>query len=300
MLASLLGAGGRLTAELERLRREYLTHEDLIAAGKCKAGEQHEHLNRYCNLFPLDASRVVLSDGAYINASHIVLTGIETEATAERGFIAAQGPMHPDWHGPDTLPTFWQCVWEQRVNTIVCLATPQPGFTGFAQYWPDAGTSAAYGRWQVRCAATSTAGDQQMVRRELWVSDGDGGERRVQMIQTLCWPNYGVPEQTMPIRQLLRACRDARDEWGGTTLVHCSGGVGRSGTFLAAYAALASTGWRGEAAERPAGGPARLGADFSLLPIVRELRRQRHPMMVEGHEQYLFAYAVVADELGYS
>ena len=97
----------------------------------------------------------------------------------------------------------------------------------------------------------------------------------------------------MPIRRLLRACRDARDEWGGTTLVHCSGGVGRSGTFLAAYAALASTAWRGEA-------PARLGADFSLLPIVRELRRQRHPMMVEGHEQYLFAYAVVADELGYS
>ena len=70
--------------------------------------------------------------------------------------------------------------------------------------------------------------------------------------------------------------------------MHCSGGVGRSGTFLSAFAAMASTLWAG--APWP-------GAEFSLLPTVRALRSQRHPMCVEGIAQLGFAYECVADAL---
>lgn len=218
---------------------------------------------------------------------------VELPGVAGPSFIAAQGPMHPDWHGPNTLPTFWQTVREQNVGTIVCLAQPAAGFTGFAPYWPEAG-SATFGRWHVSVDREQRSADGLTVRRELRLVDG-GEESSVLLLQTLCWPNYGVPEATAPIRALLEQCHAARRAPdAGATLVHCSGGVGRTGTFLAAYAALASSAWC-EPSRPPA--TAAGAAGFTLLPFVRALRRQRHPMCVEGAEQLLYAYSVVADTL---
>lgn len=152
----------------------------------------------------------------------------------------------------------------------------------------------------MRCAREQTSADGLTICRELYLSCAPtpgaeptaaqrGAERRVLHLQTMAWPNYGVPRSTGPIRELLAKCREGRAaEGGGKTLVHCSGGVGRTGTFLASYAALASTAWH------PSNAP--VGPDFSLLPLVRALRRQRHPMCVEGREQLFFAYRVLADE----
>ena len=34
--------------------------------------------------------------------------------------------MHPDWHGPDTLPAFWRMVSENDVGTVVSNPNPSP------------------------------------------------------------------------------------------------------------------------------------------------------------------------------
>jgi protein tyrosine phosphatase len=71
--------------------------------------------NRYNNICPFDRTRVVLAGSDdYINASHITLGG-DT-------YIAAQAPMHSQWHGPDTRAAFWRCVWENDIHTIAMLA----------------------------------------------------------------------------------------------------------------------------------------------------------------------------------
>ena len=49
--------------------------------------------NRYCNLFPFDASRVVLSGlntSDYINASWVEMPGLENK------LILTMAPLHPD------------------------------------------------------------------------------------------------------------------------------------------------------------------------------------------------------------
>ena len=59
----------------------------------------------------------------------------------------------------------------------------------------------------------------------------------------LGWPDFGAPEETADIinmvkdvRQLIKTCpnlKTRRDKFN--VLVHCSAGVGRTGTFLALY-----------------------------------------------------------------
>ena len=69
-------------------------HENMVKRGLCKAAEKHEAENRYCNLFPYDSSRVVLTGlatGDYINASWVSLGGVP-----EHRFILAMAPLHPD------------------------------------------------------------------------------------------------------------------------------------------------------------------------------------------------------------
>jgi len=65
--------------------------------------------------------------------------------------------------------------------------------------------------------------------------------REIVHLQFKSWPNYGVPNEPGPISDFVRLahCRahegpsQAKDK--PELVVHCSGGIGRTGTFLAAY-----------------------------------------------------------------
>ena len=79
--------------------------------------------------------------------------------------------MHPDWHGPDTLPAFWRMVSEHDVGTVVSMSRTGRGFTGFAPWWPQggAGSEATFGEFRVRCASEEKTAHDNVIR-ELWLS----------------------------------------------------------------------------------------------------------------------------------
>jgi protein tyrosine phosphatase len=84
---------GRLQREQDTLDQEYVSHEELLASGQCSCGAANESLNRYCNLFPLDAHRVVLrgsTSSDFVNASHVVLPSLPPDEAARGPFIVAQ------------------------------------------------------------------------------------------------------------------------------------------------------------------------------------------------------------------
>ena len=94
---------------------------------------------RYSNILPFDHHRVALRSiprgrTDYVNATRVTLPGL----APSRVIIAAQAPLHPDFHGPDTCGDFWRAVTENGVGTIVALARVQKGFSGSAQYFPTA------------------------------------------------------------------------------------------------------------------------------------------------------------------
>ena len=46
-------------------------------------------------------------------------------------FFVSQGPMRPEFHGPDTAGTFWDLVWQQGVRLVAMLCRVAPGFAGW-------------------------------------------------------------------------------------------------------------------------------------------------------------------------
>ena len=72
-------------------------------------------------------------------------------------------------------------------------------------------------------------------------------------------------------------------------VVHCSGGIGRSGTFLTAFHHYSQYMDILQHKTSPTSAPAPL----SLKETVHFMRLQRHPWMVEGNNQYSLAYDTV-------
>ena len=283
-----------------------LSHHDMMQAGEVMAGVMPINIdkNRYSNICPYDDQRVALRrDGPsdYLNASHIELPHVRA--------IAAQGPTHPDWHGTDTTGDFWRAVWEQGVETIVALADVQSGFSGSARYWPQTiGVDSTVCGFYPKLSMTLLSeekGDHFTTRR-LRLSQAGSETRDVLQLHYTSWPNYGVPKSTKGVAMLLRtvetleSARLARDvtEPAPPLLVHCSGGVGRTGVFLTALSV-----YRTILPTVPSGStvvPKPLRNADALADLIAEtvgsLRKQRHPWMVEGAAQYSFAHALIIDE----
>jgi len=200
---------------------------------------------------------------------------------------------------------------------------PSPGYSGFAQYWPDEGEK-TFGSVRVKILGEDEITQSGNLIKSLMVD----GTKRVKHLSCLKWPNYGVPKTTGneegsdkersdnlalrarsliddhskgcsllslfqhtinialvasllvgPVIELLKLVKSLEKE-GETIAIHCSGGVGRSGTFLTCYAKIFGEGRNnGE----------------NLIDIVEQIREQRHPMAVEGFAQYKFANEVVRD-----
>jgi len=176
-------------------------------------------------------------------------------------------------------------VYENDVRTIVNMGgRPGTGYSSFARYWPGLGDGRVedFGGGGIsverKKGGDLGGGEGGTLIREFTVGanrGGDGG-RLVRHFSCTEWPNYGVPEDTSSVRRLMKMVREYIDAVEGTTVIHCSGGVGRSGTFLTAFAGV-------------------YGGGGTLIDIVQEIREQRHPMAVEGFAQYEFAYKCVAE-----
>ena len=148
-------------------------HDTMVRKGLCQAAVKHKEENRYCNLFPYDANRVVLEgDKDYINASWVALPGVEDK------LILTMGPLHPesynkykrtDWdseQSANTCPQVWSMVAQQEVHMVVMLCAVQEGFTGCSQYFPPrVGDEQVQGGWKVVNRGEEERGDGNIVRQ---------------------------------------------------------------------------------------------------------------------------------------
>ncbi|XP_041722501.1 receptor-type tyrosine-protein phosphatase epsilon isoform X2 [Coregonus clupeaformis] len=184
--------------------------------------------NRYPNILPYDHSRVLLTqiDGHsctdYINASYI-------DGYKEKNkFIAAQGPMH------DTVADFWRMVWEQKTATIVMLTNLKERKEDKCyQYWPDQGCW-MYGNVRVAVEDFTVLVDYTI--RKFCVqyqgSDGPRAPRLVTQLHFTSWPDFGVPFSPIGMLKFLKKVKTVNPSYAGSIVVHCSAGVGRTGTFI--------------------------------------------------------------------
>nr|XP_031537999.1 receptor-type tyrosine-protein phosphatase H [Vicugna pacos] len=229
--------------------------------------------NRYRNVLPYDWSRVPLTPlpgepgSEYINASFIPGLWNPQE------FIAAQGPLS------QTVGDFWRLVWEQQSHTLVMLTNcVESGRVKCEHYWPLDSQPCTHGQLQVTLVGEEVMENWTVRDLKLWHM----AERRalsVRQFHYVTWPDHGVPHSPDPVLafwKMLRQWLDQSTE-GGPPIVHCSAGVGRTGTLIALDVLLRQLECEGV-----------VGA-FSYMRKMRESR----PLMVQTEAQYVFLHQCI-------
>lgn len=65
------------------------------------------------------------------------------------------------------------------------------------------------------------------------VTKSESITRVVTQLHFTCWPDFGVPEEASSMLKFVRHVRSHVTPMQGPMVVHCSAGVGRTGTFIA-------------------------------------------------------------------
>ncbi|XP_071250761.1 receptor-type tyrosine-protein phosphatase epsilon isoform X2 [Salvelinus alpinus] len=211
-------------------REEFNSLPSGYTQGTCQEAnkEDNREKNRYPNILPYDHSRVVLTqlDGNlcsdYVNASYI------HGYTDNNKFIAAQGPKQ------DTVADFWRMIWEQKTATIVMLTNLKERKEDKCyQYWPDQGCW-TYGNVRVAVEDFTVLVDYTIRKFcvQYQASDGTKPSRLVTQLHFTSWPDFGVPFSPIGMLKFLKKVKTVNSSFAGPIVVHCSAGVGRTGTFI--------------------------------------------------------------------
>ncbi len=252
--------------------------------------EPNLKLNRYLNTLPLEHHRVKLplaDTSDYINASHTELGGV--------GYISCQAPLKDS----DSIYRFWLMVLSEHISTIAMLTgLEEDGKTKADQYWPDSLNKPLKAGGITVCLLREQTIPGDIVIRRFQVSIDHTMNKKlthpvphtaeVAQVHFTGWRDLEVPDGTA-IADLIgtvdtyhgRLSRQKAHK-GATPLiaVHCSAGVGRTGTFIVAREIMRHTRHQGK---NPP-------PQFVVTDAVSHLRAQRHPTMVQTESQFVFCH----------
>ncbi|CAJ2509405.1 Uu.00g144310.m01.CDS01 [Anthostomella pinea] len=265
-------------------------------------------LDRYMNIFPWADNRIHLQVPEdrldYINASPIILQSpLKPNDRSPHRYIAMQGPKF------ESLEHAWRMVVEQLQGPAVIVMLTETHEMGAEKCYPyfprsvesevlEIGEDDEFGdgfRAQVTCASIEERANGAIEMRKLNVHvEGREEDMTVWHLLYRKWPDFGVPaiEDIDSFFELMHLSRELNASEDNPRIVHCSAGVGRSGTFIALEHLMREIDsgdleYYKETPDKP---------DYPSCDLVfhtvNELRKQRiHMVQAEG--QYLFIYQVL-------
>ncbi|XP_067653253.1 receptor-type tyrosine-protein phosphatase T-like [Haliotis asinina] len=244
-----------------------------------KEGQKPENKkrNRFLALFPYDESRVVLApDGDatcdYIHASYV-------QGFHERNvFIAAQGPNKV------TVDDFWRMIWQENVSEIIMLTrVMEMNRKKCEQYWPDGTKDMKCGNIVIKTLLSTVRADFTTRKFLVRHSNTPSDKRTVTQLHFTSWPDHDVPSAPALVGfwKQYRSLKSSEEGITGPVVVHCSAGVGRTGTFIA----LDNLFDEAEALDK-----------VNVLACVSKLREARMNM-VQTVDQYRFVHESVLEAI---
>ena len=257
---------------------QQIVDDDTCNHYNCKEGGKPENCprNRFENILPFDHTRVILKDpdpsgNTYINANYV--SG--EIPNSKYSYIATQGCL------PTTINDFWSMVWQEKSMIIVMITNEmERGRDKCAHYWPDHKETLLFGRVKITCL--NEVVHPCFVVRHFLLNDS----RDVFQYQFKAWPDHDVhnnPQDILNFRENINLKMKELIDAGhtpGPLVVHCSAGIGRTGTYIAIdiiIKAIEHKGW---------------GYRINIQRTVMSLRTHRSGM-VQTEDQYRFVYHTI-------
>lgn len=239
--------------------------------------------NRYKDILPFKHNRVLL-EGPEEPVTYINANFISNPYTGDRKvFIATQGPV------PRSFNNFWRMVWQEKVNKVVMLCSFTEGERSACdKYWPENHNSLIQAikidHFTITLESVENPNAFLTVRKLRLVDDRNNEMRMVTQIHTTGWPDKSIPDDSNLFHLLGLVNNLKAAEEKAPVVVHCSAGIGRTGTFMSLY----FLSWLLEEQTRIGQSPR-----LSVFGTVRNLKEQRYGS-VETFQQYKFIYKIAA------
>ena len=234
--------------------------------------DSNPHLDRYSDIKPYKHNTLKMSNKSqYINASPINIQG------KQNYFISTQGPK------PETIEDFWTMVYDYNSNIVVMLCKLlEGGRKKCENYW-----EAKMKSFEIGIEKEETF-DMYVVRTLKLKNLEKKDERIVYQFHFTGWPDHGVPDisngKVFEIFCEINKKVDELNKGKDPIIVHCSAGVGRTGTFVSMYLL-----------EKEIMKQINDKCDFirfNIFNLVRKIKEMRM-YMVQAPPQYEFIYSFV-------
>ncbi|XP_048239824.1 tyrosine-protein phosphatase 10D-like [Haliotis rufescens] len=234
--------------------------------------------NRYVNILPFDHTRVKLrsladddeDDSDYINANYI------PGYNSPREYIATQGPM------TGTVADFWRMIWEQDVHIIIMLSDlMEKGKPKVDRYWPEnINEPVQHGEIIVEMINYSPL--SKYVIKIFKITKRDES-RKVRHYFLPGWQDFGANLTSDDVISFVRDVRmTIKPTEKGPICVHCSAGVGRTGTYVSLDVF------------KQAIDEENFDKELDVFDFVMRMRENRS-YMVQTEKQYIFIYDTIKE-----
>ncbi|TYH02501.1 hypothetical protein ES288_A09G145600v1 [Gossypium darwinii] len=272
-----------INREFSHLQANRITPSEMMR--RCTVGFNGANLdkNRYSDVIPFDTNRVVLNSckdyrptaKGYINASFVTTSSSENISK----FIATQGPL------PHTYEDFWEMVIQCHCPVIVMLTRLVDNYkmVKCGDYFQAENGPRQFGNICIDTKWIQETETSLLIRNlEVNYKESEDPPLSVLHIQYPEWPDHGVPTDTLAVREILKRVLQVPVNIG-PILVHCSAGIGRTGTYCAIHNTVQRI----------------LIGDMSALDLANTISmfRSQRIGMVQTMDQYFFCYKAIVDEL---